>query len=1040
MVVGTLDNVDEQQLAGELRAAVRGEVRFDDGTRALYATDASNYRQVPIGVVIPRDAEDAEAAVAVARRFGAPVLPRGGGTSLAGQCCNVAVVLDFSKYVNRLLEMDPEQRRARVQPGLVLDELRDAAERHHLTFAPDPSTHNHCTLGGMIGNNSCGVHSVMGGNTVDNIEELEILTYDGLRLRVGATSDDELEQIIREGGRRGEIYAALKALRNRYADDIRQRYPKLERRVSGFNLDQLLPENGFHVARALVGTEGTCVTVLEAKTRLVYSPPGRSLLVLGYRDVETAGHRVMDIMAHAPLAVEGLDDRLVEGMRRKGMNVDDLAMLPQGGAWLFVEFGGETKAEADAAAHAAREALDRLPDPPDMRVFEDPKLARTAWLIRQSAPRAAARMPGQPDFYDGWEDTAVPPEVLGHYLRELRQLFDRYDYSAGIYGHFSQGCIHTRINFDLKSPEGIRHYRNFAEEAADLVVKYGGSLSGEHGDGQARGELLPRMFGEELVAAFREFKTIWDPQGKMNPGKVVDPYRLDENLRLIGQVERSGVSSQGMPLTPTLSPLGRGSSHPNPLPGGERPNLTVAALSGKGGRNTFPLHFAYREDDGDFGLAMERCIGIGECRKLRGGVMCPSYQVTLEEQHSTRGRARMLFEMLYGQPIEDGWHSHEVKAALDLCLSCKGCKNDCPANVDMATYKAEFLSHYYDRHLRPRTAHTLGLVHRWARLAARSPGLANFLTQTPGLRAFAKAFAGVHRNRRLPAFAEQTFVDWFRGRLSPQPSPPRGAGVLPSRPLPPGEGMDKDTPPLSGERSVLLWPDTFNNYFHPESARAAVEVLEAAGLEVIVPARPVCCGRPLYDYGRLDLAKRMLRETLDTLRPYLAAGVPVVGLEPSCISVFRDELIGLFPDDPDAQRLSQQSFLFAEFLQRYAPDLELPKLEAHAVVHAHCHQKSVLGTGADSALLARLGIEVQTPESGCCGMAGAFGFEREHYDISMQVGERALLPAVRKSDRETLVIADGFSCREQIAQGTGRRALHLSEVVHRALRLSSRGL
>jgi FAD/FMN-containing dehydrogenase/Fe-S oxidoreductase len=956
-------DLDIRGLTDELRKAVRGEVRFDAGSRALYATDASNYRQLPIGVVIPKDADDVIAAFDVCRRHGAPILPRGGGTSLAGQCCNVAVVLDFSKYMNRLLELNVDDRFARVQPGLVLDELRDAAEVHHLTFAPDPSTHNHCTLGGMIGNNSCGVHSVTGGNTVDNIHELDVLTCDGLRLRVGATHPDELDAIIAGGGRRGEIYAALRDLRDRYADRIRARYPKLARRVSGYNLDQLLPENGFHVARALVGTEGTCVTVLEGKTRLVYSPPARSLLVLGYPDVFAAGSRVMEILEHNPLAVEGLDDRLVDGMKRKGMQASDLALLPEGGAWLFVEFGGETKAEADATAHQVREALRKLPDPPDMRVFDDPKLARAAWQVRQSAPRAAARMPGQPDFYDGWEDTAVPPEVLGGYLRELRGLFDRYGYTAGIYGHFGQGCIHTRIDFDLKSPDGVKRFRAFVEDAADLVVRYGGSLSGEHGDGQARGELLPRMFGEDLVQAFRAFKAVWDPEGRMNPGKVVDPYRLDDNLRL------------------------------------SRHSSAAALLS---------TRFAYGEDEGSFPLAMERCIGIGECRRLHGGTMCPSYRATLEEQHSTRGRARMLFEMLHGEPATRGWQAESVKEALDLCLACKGCKTECPANVDMATYKAEFLSHYYSERRRPRTAYSLGLIHRWSRLAARAPGLVNFLTHTPVLGALARKLAGVAPERRIPAYARQTFVDWFRKR---------------SAPTAPG-----------AHTQVLLWPDTFNNYFHPETARAAVDVLERAGFEVILPARPLCCGRPLYDFGNLDAAATMLRQILDVLHPQLAAGLPVVGLEPSCIAVFRDELINLFPHDEDARRLSQQAFLLSEFLEEQAKDFALPNLAGRALVHVHCHHKALMGSSAEAAVLTRMGIDCQVLDDGCCGMAGAFGFEEGHYAISMKIGEEVLLPAVRKADRDTWIIADGFSCREQIDQATGRRAVHLAEVIQLALR------
>src|SRR5581483_10182553 len=720
--------------------------------------------------------------------------------------------------------------------------------------------------------------------------------------------------------RRAQIYAALRDLRDRYADRIRQRFPKLERRVSGFNLDQLLPENGFHVARALVGTEGTCVTVLEATTRLVPSPPGRSLLVLGYPNVSAAGNGVMAVLDQAPLAVEGIDDRLVDGMRRKGMQASDLALLPAGGAWLFVEFGGETKAEADDQARRAMAALAKLPSAPDMRVFDDPALARGAWQVRQAAPRAAARMPGEPDYYDGWEDAAVPPDVLGEYLRHFRALFDRYGYRAGIYGHFGQGCIHTRIDFDLKSPEGIRRYRAFAEDAADLVVRYGGSLSGEHGDGQARGELLPRMFGDELVAAFREFKSIWDPQGLMNPHKVVDPYRLDENLRL----------------------------------------TQSAAGSAQTGRDA--AHFAYAEDDGSFALAMERCIGIGECRRLHGGTMCPSYRATLDERHSTRGRARMLFEMLHGEPEIRGWGSTAVRDALDLCLACKACKSECPANVDLARYKAEFLAHYYQGHLRPRTAHSLGLVHQWARIASRYPTVANGLAENPILAPFLKAVAGIAPERKLPALAAAPFPTWFRQRSSNR------------------------TPGRASGSRVLLWPDTFNNYFTPGVARACVEALERLGFEVIIPDEDLCCGRPYYDYGRIDEARRALRRILRSLAPHLEDGVPIVGLEPSCIAVFRDELRGLMPKDPSAHRLADQSYVLSEFLESQAEHVTWPRLERRALVHVHCHQRALMGTSADTAILRRLGLDARVLDAGCCGMAGAFGFEREHYAVSMRIG------------------------------------------------------
>ncbi len=958
--------VDAEALAADLRRQISGEVRFDAGSRALYATDASNYRQPPIGVVIPRDKEDIARAVALCRRYGAPVLPRGGGTSLSGNSCNVAVVLDCSKYLHHILSLDPQQKLARVEPGVILDDLRQRAEQHHLTFAPDPATHDHCTLGGMIGNNSCGVHSVMGGRTTENIEELEIVTYDGLRMRVGKTSDAELEQIIRAGGRRGEIYRQLRALRDRYAGLIRQRYPRIPRRVSGYNLDELLPENGFNVARALVGSEGTCVTVLEATARLVYSPPVRSLLVLGYPDAYSAGDHVMEVLAHGPVGLEGIDSRLVGYMRKKNLHPEDIELLPEGGGWLLVEFGGESKEEADGRARKLMDELKRQSNAPSMKLFDDPAQEHMVWQIRESGLGATAFVPGEPDAWPGWEDSAVPPEQVGNYLRDLRKLLDRYQYVCSLYGHFGQGCIHCRISFDLKTAEGIRRFRSFMGEAADLVVSYGGSLSGEHGDGQSRAELLPRMFGEELVGAFREFKAIWDPDGQMNPGKVVNPHRIDEDLRL-------------------------GADYEPPQP---------------------RTHFQYPQDNGSFARAALRCVGVGKCRRMSGGTMCPSYMVTREEEATTRGRAHALFEMLQGDPIKGGWRDAHVKETLDLCLSCKGCKRDCPVNVDMATYKAEFLSHYYQGRLRPRSAYAMGLISVWARLASAMPGIANAVTQTPMLRDIAKAAGGIASERRMPPFAGETFKAWFRKRGSPNHWLPK----------------------------VILWPDTFNNYFHPETAKAAVEVLEAAGCQVEVPQQALCCGRPLYDYGMLDTAKRWLRQIIETLRPQIEAGTPIIGLEPSCVAVFRDELVNLFPNDEDARRLSRQTFLLSEFLEKKAGDYQLPKLHRKAVVHGHCHQKAVMGMSADERVLKKLGLDFEMLDSGCCGMAGSFGFEPgEHYDVSVKAGERVLLPAVRDAARDTLIIADGFSCREQIEQQTERRALHLAQIIQMAMREGSRG-
>jgi FAD/FMN-containing dehydrogenase/Fe-S oxidoreductase len=951
--------IDADALEAELKSRVRGQVRFDRGSRALYATDASNYRQVPIGVVVPRDADDVSAAVAVCAERRAPILARGGGTSLAGQCCNAAVVLDFSRHMDRVLEIDPERRVARVEPGVVLDDLRSAAERHHLTFGPDPATHSRCTLGGMIGNNSCGVHSVMAGRTADNVQELSILTSDGHRLRVGPTEEPALEQICAGTGRGAEIHRALRGIRERHADEIRRRYPDIPRRVSGFNLDELLPERGFHVARALVGSEGTCAIVLEATLHLVESPRHRALLVLGYPDVCAAADAVPDLMRRSPIGLEAIDDRLIGCMRRKGLRTRDVALLPEGGGWLLVEFGAESAREAESLARRAAGARGRGMS---SRVFAEPEVQHRIWRIRESGLGATANVPGLNDTWPGWEDAAVPPERLGDYLRDFRRLLDRYGYGCSLYGHFGQGCVHVRIDFDLTTREGIDRGMAFIGDAADVVLRYGGSLSGEHGDGQARAAFLERMFGSGLVTAMREFKAAFDPAGLMNPGKVVDAFRPDENLRL---------GAAYAPWSP-------------------------------------PTRFAYRGDHGSFPRAALRCVGIGECRRTSGGTMCPSWRATREEEHSTRGRARLLFELLQRDVIgRDGWREKSVKEALDLCLACKGCKSDCPVAVDMATYKAEFLSHYYARRLRPRSAYAFGLVYWWSRAAARAPRLANALSQAPVLRDVAALAAGMARQRRIPVFAREPFTTWHRRR--------GGAG---------GAGPE-----------VLLWPDTFNNHFHPGTARAALEVMAAAGAHVRLPPRPLCCGRPLYDYGMLDLAKRQLRQVLSALRHEIRSGVPVVVLEPSCAAVFRDEMKDLLPDDADAARLAGNVLLFSEWVERHAPDGLLRPLGRDALVQVHCHHKSVLGRDAHDALLERLGLDVAEPEEGCCGMAGAFGFEAgRRHEVSVLCGERALLPAARAAGPRTLVVADGFSCREQIAQGSGRAALHVAEVARMALR------
>ena len=952
-------SVDAAALEAALRRNVRGEVRFDRGSRALYSSDGSSYRQVPIGIVLPRDNDDVIAAVNLCREHCAPLLCRGAGTSLAGQCCNTAIVLDFSKYMAQILEIDPVRRIARVQPGVVLDQLRNAAEKHHLTFAPDPATHSRCTLGGMIGNNSCGVHSVMAGKTDDNIEQLDVLTYDGTRLTVGATSETERERIIREGGRRGEIYSSLKVLGERYAGLVRERYPNIPRRVSGYNLNYLLPENNFHVARALVGSEGTCVTTLEATCRLVESPPERVLLVISYPDIYQCADHVPDVLAHHPIGLEGIDDLLVEYTRRKGINTEGLALLPEGGGWLLAEFGAASAPEAEAQARGLMHVLSRSASPPNMHLFTDKRQAKRVWEVRESSLGAISNVPGEPLTWEGWEDSAVAPARLGPYLRDLRRLMDAYQYRGTLYGHFGDGCVHTRISFDMESATGIAQFRKFMEEAADLVVGYGGTLSGEHGDGQSRAELLPKMFGPELIHAFREFKAIWDPDWKMNPGKVVEPYRMDENLRL-GENYR--------PWRPQT-------------------------------------HFQFPQDEGSLAHATLRCVGVGKCRNYEGGVMCPSFRVTREEEHSTRGRAHLLWEMTRRDVIQDGWRDEDVKKSLDLCLACKGCKSDCPVGVDVATYKAEFLSHYYEGKLRPRGAYAFAYIDRWAKMASHVPWLANALTGAPLLRNIAKWAAGMPQQRSIPKFASQTFRSKFQQRRARQ----------------------------NGGPEVLLWPDTLNNYFHSETAEAAANVLEAAGFTVRLPKKMLCCGRPLYDFGLLDRAKTLLREILTSLEGQIASGIPVVVLEPSCASVFRDELLNLFPKDERAQRLARQVFLLSEFLEQKAPHFQLPKFPRKAIIHGHCHHKSIMKMNAQETLLQKMGVDYEIPATGCCGMAGSFGFEHEKYDVSVAIGELELLPAIRSAPAESLIIADGFSCREQIEQCTGRKTMHLAEAIQLAL-------
>lgn len=969
-------------LEAALLRTIEGEVRFDDGTRALYATDGSNYRQAPIGVVLPRHVQDVENTVRLAREHDAPVLSRGGGTSLAGQCCNVAIVMDFSKYMHHVLSIDANENLARVQPGCVLDRLCETArERAGLWFGPDPATHSRCTLGGMLGNNSCGSHSLLSKNsglglrTSDNTHSLDVLLYDGTRMHVGPTPPDELELIIHAGGRRGEIYSALKRLVERHEVAIREHYPKLVRRVSGYNLDELLPEHGFNVARALVGSESTLITILEAELHLIRAPQARSVVMLGFEDIETGAECALDVLQFSPSACEGIDHLLFEYIRKKGDENASLAILPRGRAFILAEFAGESREQSDAQAKRMMQHVRNLGSraPVDIRLYDDPKQVEMIWKVREGGLGSTAWVPGQPDTWPGWEDSAVPVENVPQYLRELRSLFDAYGYEPALYGHFGQGCVHCRVPFDLYTADGIDNYRRFMNAAVDLVVKFGGVASGEHGDGQARAEFLPRMFGPELMEAFTDFKRIWDPTNRMNPGKLVNPagmpYGITEHMRI-------------------------GSDYAPPQP---------------------ETHFHFPGDGNSFARAALRCVGVGVCRREGSGTMCPSYMVTREEKHSTRGRARLLFEMLNGELINEGWKSEAVKDALDLCLSCKGCKGDCPVNVDMATYKPEFLSHYYEGRHRPRHAYAFGWIHGWARLASLAPSAFNLVTATPGLRDLAKVLAGVHRARSVPPFAPRRFKKWFFARPVVNPGAP----------------------------SVVLFPDTFSDFFQPDVAIAATEVLEDAGYRVHVPKGDVCCGRPLYDYGFLDLARRRWERSLSVLRPYAESDTPMVVLEPSCWAAFKDELTNLMPEHPHAKRTQNLTFTLADFLRGNAKHYSPPRLQGRALIHGHCHQKALDELNdkeyghlfAEKELFDAMGMEKHLPDAGCCGMAGAFGYEQQgdHYAVSIACGERVLLPSVRVAAEQDFVVADGFSCREQIEQSTNRVALHTAQVLRIAL-------
>jgi FAD/FMN-containing dehydrogenase/Fe-S oxidoreductase len=912
-----LGGVQDDALTRALRAAVRGQVRTDPGTRALYATDASNYRVPPRAVVLPRCVEDVCAVIGVCREHEVPLTARGAGTSISGNAIGPGVILDFSRYLDAVLELDPVTRLARVQPGVVLDTLQAAAAAHGLRLGPAPSSHNRCTLGGMIGNNACGPHSVAWGTTAAAVEELVVLLPDGSRLVAGS----------------GPLPARIEAWERENRELIRAELPDWPRRGSGYALQHLLPEHGSQLARALVGTEGTCAVILEATVRLIAPPPAVALLVLGFPDLPTAADATPGLLECQPLTVEGMDAALIEALGTRPR-----PELPKGRAWLLAELGSDDLGGVVASAQAVAAELGR----PHL-VVTDPAHRAALWRIREAGAGLATRLADGTQAWPGWEDATVPPDRLGGYLRDFAELLASHERRGAVYGHLGEGCVHVRLDADLVSAAGRRDFRRLLEQAADLVVAHGGSLCGEHGDGRARGELLSRMYPPAVLDLFAQFKGIFDPSGLLNPGVLVNPRPLDADLRV----------------------------------GRERP---------------VPVSLAFSQDGGSFVAASRRCVGVGACRQLDGpGVMCPSFQVTREERHSTRGRAHLLAEMLAGDLVTGGWRSAEVDEALDLCLACKACASDCPVNVDMATYKAEFLHQRYRWRLRPRWHYALGGLPLAARAAGLAPAVAN--AAAPLL----ARLGGVSTARPLPRFAHRACH-----RSVEVPSGVGARGV------------------------VLLWPDCFTRSFDPVVVHAAARVLTAAGFAVRLPRGMVCCGLTWFTTGQFGLTRLVLRRTLRLLRHAIAARVPVVGLEPSCVAMLRSDLLELLPGDPAAV-LAERVCTLAEVLRQRSPGWQPPRHAADAVQQVHCHQHAVLGHAADDELLRLAGLRVRRV-SGCCGLAGSFGYQRGHEELSYALAERSLAPAIRAMPH-ALVLADGFSCRQQIAQITGRRALHLAEVL-----------
>lgn len=936
--------------AQALSERIDGHVAVDGATLAAYSTDASNHRLVPTCVAFPRSAADVAALVATCRGEGVPITSRGAGTNLAGNAIGSGVVVDYSRHLNRILSVDADTRTAVVEPGVVLDRLQERAAPHGLRFGPDPATHSQCTIGGMIGTNACGARAIAWGTTSANVAALDVVLSDGSTATLGA-------------GRPSQLDPALAAVGNRWSDDIAAELGRFSRQVSGYGLHHLLAGDGFDPAKAFVGSEGTCGQVVEATLHLVELPAARSLVVAGFADIVAAAAAAPLLADIGPLTVEGMGADLVQAFDTTAGPRRRRPLLPSGLAWLLIEVGGDTGGYCAELANQA-EGLAAAAGALATRIVTAADEQQALWSLREQATGLAARAGGV-ERWPGWEDAAVPPERLASYLSDFTALLREHGRSGSMYGHFGEGCVHVRIDHDLLSDSGRAAYARFQSAAADLVVAHRGSLSGEHGDGRQRSELLRRMYSPRLLDAFAAFKAAFDADNLFNPGLIVDPVPLNRDLRL------------------------------------------QAARAHQTG-----LAFAYSGDDGDFGRVARRCVGVGACRASGGG-MCPSYQATGDERHSTRGRARVLFEMLDGRLAADGWRSADVLGALDLCLMCKACSSECPASVDMATYKAEFLHHHYRHRLRPRSHLSLGWLPLWLSVGRLAPRLANAALRSPRVSSAVKRLGGIDRQRQLPRLATAPTFRWLRLRHRNQAA--------------------------SGPEPVLLWLDTFTRSFSPEVVDDATAVLRAAGFRVELAGAGLCCGLTWLSTGQLTVARAVMAKTVAALDS-AAYTRPIVVLEPSCAAALRDDAVKLLDSDA-ARRVAGRIVSLAELLSdRRLPGLDTPAPAGSRVIaQFHCHQRATTGTYADRDLLSHLGLEVASVDEGCCGLAGNFGFEDGHFGVSKTCAEQSFLPYLAR-DADATVVADGFSCRLQIDELGGealgsRRPLHLATLLHRSMAL-----